>query len=151
MPRYHATVSSSWPQQDTFDYLATFSNAAQWDPGVQSAERLDAGPVQVGSRFRLTVALLGRGVPLTYTVTAYEPPDLVVLKAVSPLLASVDRITVRPDGDENASVSYDADVRLRGLLGLLNPMLARGFDRVAGNAAAGLTQALSAERPRAGS
>ncbi len=29
MARYHATVQSRRPAQDTFDYLATFSNAAQ--------------------------------------------------------------------------------------------------------------------------
>ena len=149
MPRYHATVSSRWPQQDTFDYLATFSNAAHWDPGVRAAERLDAGPVQVGSRFRLTVAMLGRGIPLTYIVTAIDPPNSVVLEAVSPLLTSVDRIAVQPDGD-GASVSYDADVRLRGPLGLLDPVLAKGFAAVAERAAGGLTQALAAARPRAG-
>ena len=44
MARYHATVESRSPAAETFGYLATFSNAAEWDPGVLAGERLDAGP-----------------------------------------------------------------------------------------------------------
>jgi hypothetical protein len=55
MPRYQATVASRRPAPDTFGYLATFSNAAEWDPGVISAGQLDPGPVRPGTRFRLIV------------------------------------------------------------------------------------------------
>ena len=58
MARYQATISSPRPPADTFGYLATFSNAAEWDPGVLSAEQLDSGPVGPGTRFRLVVPFL---------------------------------------------------------------------------------------------
>jgi hypothetical protein len=58
MARYRATVASRRPAPDTFGYLATFSNAAEWDPGVISAGQLDPGPVRPGTRFRLTVPFL---------------------------------------------------------------------------------------------
>ena len=45
MARYAATVTSQHPAADTFSYLATFTNTADWDPGVISAEQLDSGPV----------------------------------------------------------------------------------------------------------
>jgi hypothetical protein len=48
MPRYQATVASRRPAPDTFGYLATFSNAAEWDPGVISAGAT-AGPPRLGS------------------------------------------------------------------------------------------------------
>ena len=60
MARYHATVESRQSATDTFGYLATFSNAAEWDPGVLAGEQLDPGPVGAGSRFRLVVPFLGR-------------------------------------------------------------------------------------------
>ena len=68
MAHYHATIDSPRGPAETFDYLATFSNAAQWDPGVLSGEQLDPGPVRVGTRFRLVVPFLGRRLPLTYVV-----------------------------------------------------------------------------------
>ena len=41
MTRYHATVESRRPATETFGYLATFSNAAEWDPGALAGEQLD--------------------------------------------------------------------------------------------------------------
>jgi hypothetical protein len=139
---YHAIVGSKRGAEETFGYLATFSNAAQWDPGVLSGEQLDPGPVRVGTRFRLVVPFLGRRLPLTYVVTQYSPQRVVALDAASRLLRLTDRIEVAADGD-GALVSYDADVRLRGPLRLLDPLLQRGFGAVGDRAVSGLTAALS--------
>lgn len=46
MARYEATVASRRGAAETFDYLATFSNAAQWDPGTLAAERAASGLAQ---------------------------------------------------------------------------------------------------------
>ena len=59
MARYHVTVESRRPATETFGYLATFSKAAEWDPGVLAGEQLDPGPAGAGSRFRLVVPFLG--------------------------------------------------------------------------------------------
>jgi Polyketide cyclase / dehydrase and lipid transport len=142
MAHYHATIDSQRGPAETFGYLATFSNAAQWDPGVLSGEQLDPGPVRLGTRFRLVVPFLGRRLPLTYVVTTYSPDRVVVLDAESRLLRLADRIEVAA-GSDGAMVSYDADVRLRGPLRLLDPLLQRGFGAVGDRAAAGLEKALA--------
>jgi Polyketide cyclase / dehydrase and lipid transport len=142
MAHYHATIESPCGPAETFDYLATFSNAEQWDPGVLSGEQLDSGPVQVGTRFRLVVPFLGRRLPLTYVVTRYSPAGMIALEAASGLLRLADWIEVAGEGD-GATVSYDADVRLRGPLRLLDPMLQRGFGAVGDRAAAGLAAVLA--------
>ena len=142
MARYQATISSPHPPADTFGYLATFSNAAEWDPGVISAEQLDSGPVRPGTRFRLIVPFLRRRLALTYEVVTLVPGREVVLAATSRLLRATDRITVAADGD-GATVSYEATVGPRGPLGLLDGLLRPGFRAVGDRAAAGLAQALS--------
>jgi dehydrogenase/reductase SDR family member 12 len=142
MAHYHATIDSPRGPAETFDYLATFSNAAQWDPGVLAGEQLDPGPVRLGTRFRLVVPFLGRRLPLTYVVTRYSPEGMVALEAVSRLLRLADWIEVARDGD-GATVSYDADVRLRGPLRLLDPVLQRGFVAVGERATVGLAAALA--------
>jgi hypothetical protein len=141
MARYQATVPSRRGAAETFDYLAIFSNAAQWDPGTLAAEQLDPGPVGAGTRFRLTVAFLGRGMPLTYRITRYQPPREVVLEAVNGLLRGTDRIVVADGAD--VRVRYEAEVVLRGPLRLLEPLLRRGFGAVGERAAAGLAAALA--------
>ena len=50
-------IDTTLPIEDTFAFVADFANSAVWDPGVATAERLDAG----GGRTRL--ALLARRAP----------------------------------------------------------------------------------------
>jgi Polyketide cyclase / dehydrase and lipid transport len=149
MARYQATVESRSPATETFGYLATFSNAAEWDPGVLAGEQVDDGPVGPGSRFRLAVPFLGARMSLTYQVISFVPGREVILHAANSLLQSTDRIVVTgtPDG---STVSYDAQVRLRGPLQLLDPLLRPGFRAVAERAAAGLADALSRRPPGRG-
>ena len=49
--------------------------------------------------------------------------------------------------EHGSTVSYDAEVRLRGPLKLLDPLLRPGFRVVAERAAAGLARALSRRPP----
>jgi carbon monoxide dehydrogenase subunit G len=142
MARYAATVASQHPAVDTFSYLASFTNTADWDPGVISAEQLDRGPVRPGTRFRLVVPFLGRRMALTYQVVTLVPGHEIVLAASSRLLRATDKIVVDPAGD-GATVSYQADVRLRGPLALLDTLLRPGFRAVGQRAAAGLAHALA--------
>jgi Polyketide cyclase / dehydrase and lipid transport len=148
MAHYQATVESRRPAAETFAYLATFSNAVHWDPGVLAAEQLDPGPVAAGTRFRLVVPFLGRRLPLTYEVIRYVPDHEVSLAATSGLLHATDRIVVTGDAG-SCVVSYEAEVRLRGPLRWLDPLLRPGFRAVAERAAAGLTRALAQNSPSA--
>ena len=119
MARYHATVESRHSARETFGYLATFSNAAKWDPGVLAGKPLDPGPVRAGSRFRLVVPFLGRRMTLTYEVISLVPGREVVLAAASGVLRATDRIVVT----DGSMVSYEAEVLLRGPLRVLDPVL----------------------------
>ena len=148
MARFRATVPSRRAAADTFAYLATFSNAADWDPGVLAGQQLDPGPVAVGTRFRLVVPFLGRRLPLIYRVTSYQPDHEVVLAAASGLLRATDKIVVT-GGADGSAVSYEAEVRLRGPLAVFDLILRPGFRAVADRASAGLAQALSRD-PGAG-
>jgi hypothetical protein len=149
MARYHATVESRSPAAETFGYLAAFSNAAEWDPGVLAGEQLDAGPLRAGSRFRLTVPFLGARMSLTYQVIRFVPDREVLLHAANGVLRSTDRIAVTGAAG-GSTVSYDAQVRLRGPLQVLDPLLRPGFRIVAERAAAGLAGALSRRPPGRG-
>ena len=112
MARYHATVESRRSATETCGYLATFSNAAERDPGVLAGEQLDPGPAGAGSRFRLVVPFLGRRMSLTYEVIRCVPGHEVLLAATSGVLRSTDRIVVT--GGEDRSVVW-ASARSCGL------------------------------------
>jgi hypothetical protein len=57
------TVTTAWPGR-AFAYMADFSHAAEWDPGVAEAIRVDGGDVGQESIFDLTVLVGGRRLPM---------------------------------------------------------------------------------------
>ena len=144
MSRYRGTVVSERSAEETFDYLAEFSNAAEWDPGVAGAERLDDGPVGLGSAFRLDVRVGPRVTPLDYRVVTYERPHRVVLLGESATIRSEDTVTVVPRSGGGSILTYDADLTLLGPLAPFNPLLPRPFRRIGDRGLGGLRGVLSA-------
>ena len=143
MARYADTVPSVRSQADTFDYLARFSNTAEWDPGaVAGRDHTDGGEVGVGSRFSLDFKMAGREQELEYEVVEYERPNRIRLVCHKQAFTSDDTIVVEPDG-RGARVTYDAVVDLRGPLRVFDPLLKLGFKRAGSQAAAGLERTLS--------
>lgn len=125
-----------------FAYVADFTNTRDWDPQITAARRAGDGPVGLGTAVEVDLRLGGRTVPMTYTITTYEPDTRVVLETRGSWFRGRDAVTVRPDGDGGSVVTWDATFALRGPLALLDPLLAVGFRRVAAAAVAGLGAAL---------
>jgi len=145
MPRYNTVINSTWNVDQAFAFMSDFSNAARWDPGVVSAQRLDEGKVRIGSSFDLTVAFAGRRMRLRYTVRSLDPPHRVVFVASTSRLESVDSLTFEQLGD-GCRMTYDADLRLTGLAAVANPVLALGFRRVGDRARDSLRSVLTSKR-----
>ena len=143
MSTYRVEIDSSWPVADAFDYMARFSNAAKWDPGVLGAEDLDQGLPRLASVYRLQIKMLGRPVPLDYRIVELDRPKRVVLEAQNSMICSRDVIEVRPAGPGTTKVSYSATLTGRGLAALASPLLALALRRLGDRAAAGLRAALS--------
>jgi carbon monoxide dehydrogenase subunit G len=129
--------------EDAFAFVADFANAAHWDPGVATSERIDAGPVRVGARYRLGVRMSGRVAPMEYTITHLDAPRRVVLAGEGSGVAAVDDITFEPAG-AGTTITYVADIRLRGAMRLLAPFAGGAFRKIAANARAGMQRALDA-------
>ena len=141
MARYRTTIDSTLPPATAFAELADFSSAERWDPGVQEARRLDAGALGVGSRFHVVARFAGRDVPLEYEIIEFDPPNTVVLRAESSAVVSLDTITFEASATGTA-VTYDAALRPKGLLRILDPVLAVVFRRIGDRARDGLHHVL---------
>jgi carbon monoxide dehydrogenase subunit G len=148
MTRLHERIETPLGIDETFAYVADFVNSQEWDPGVATAERLDDGPVDVGARYRLGVYLGKRVAPMEYRITTYQRPARVVLEGEGSGVTAVDDI--RFVGDENGTrIEYIADIRLGGLLRLIQPFLGGSFKKLAQNAVGGMQQTLDERARRA--
>jgi len=143
MSTYRTTILSARPPVDVFEYMARFSNAVEWDPGVLACEESDPGPPRRGSTYRLVVGALGRRVRLEYRIEEIDPPRRVVLRAENSAIRSTDVIEVSPMPEGGTEVSYEATLTAKGAALLLTPLVGVALRRIGDRAAAGLKAALA--------
>lgn len=129
------------PLDEVFAFIGDFVNSAEWDPGVEEARNVTEGPVRVGTRYELVVVFNGRRLPMTYEVTAYEPPHRVVLRGTGSSVNAVDDIRFEPT-PTGTRILYTADLRLKGLLRALEPFVKGRFEETGRQAMAGMKGAL---------
>lgn len=141
MTTLHERIETTLPIDEAFAFVADFANASQWDPGVATSERIDAGPVGLGARYRLGVRMRGRVAPMEYRITTYEAPTRVVLTGEGSGVAAVDTIhfDATPTG---TAIDYTADIRLGGWMRLIEPFAGRAFEKIAKDALGGMQRAL---------
>lgn len=135
-------IETTLPIDDAFAFVADFANTPRWDPGTATAERLDAGPVEVGARYLLGVRMAGRVAPMEYRIVTFEPPHRVVLRGEGSGVSATDDIRFQ-ETPAGTAVDYTADIRLEGLLRLVQPFAGRAFTAIGRNAAAGMRRALA--------
>lgn len=142
MAGYLAEIEVPSEPGRTFEYLSNFAHAREWDPSVKAGVELDEGPVAVGSRFELTLDFAGRENTMVYEVVEFEAGRRVLLRAENEGVVSVDEITVEPAAG-GSRVTYDADLRFKGKLKVMDPMFKLVFKRLGDKAKAGMVERLS--------
>jgi carbon monoxide dehydrogenase subunit G len=149
MARYLTTLRTPRPAEEVFAYLADLRSFAEWDPGVRRAVQVEGDGAGPGATYDVTVAGVGIGPDLTlrYRTVEFDPPHSLLVVARSALFTSEDRIIVRTD-DAGTLVTYDADLRLNGVLRVGDLGLRLVFGRIGDRAAAGLRQALDGQPVR---
>jgi hypothetical protein len=145
MTRIVRTIEVPTAPDDAFRYVADFSTTEEWDPGIEEARRLDDGPIGVGSRFAVISNFGGRRLPITYTITAYEPPTRVVLDGEGSRFRGIDEITFDATPDGGTRITYVADLRLKGIARVIEPLMRSRFEEVGEEGTQGLRRALSAK------
>lgn len=114
--------------QTVIDYLKDFSRAEQWDPGTESCERLDSGPVQVGSRWHNTSKIAGVSTELEYTLTELTD-STIVFAGRNETATTTDTITVVPSGT-GSEITYEAVIEMSGAAKLASPVVKLVFEKI---------------------
>ena len=143
--RIRKEIEVQRPLAEAFAYVADFSNAAEWDPGVVEARKLTEGPVRVGSEFDVVALFRGRRQRFRYVVTELRPERRIVLAGDGEKATSVDEVAFEPAGD-GTRISYVADIRLKGVLRPAGLLLAPVMKRMGDDALAGLKSVLDGRR-----
>jgi carbon monoxide dehydrogenase subunit G len=141
MPTVSRTFVVTPPPAVVLDYLVDFSHAAQWDPGTQSCERLDSGPVVVGSTWHNVSKVAGVETELTYTLKE-RATDRLVFVGVNDSATSTDTMTFAPH-EGGTELTYRADIQMHGMSRLAAPAIKLVFEKVASDTVTQLTTVLN--------
>lgn len=144
MARYVTKVRTARTPRDVFAYLADLRNFAEWDPGVKAVTQVEGSGGGMDAVFDVTVDGPGPDLTLRYRTEEHDAPRNLLVVARSLIFTSIDRVTVDPDGTGSV-VTYDADLRLNGILGIGDLGLRLMFGRIGDRAAAGLRRALGGQ------
>ena len=69
------TIWISRPPEDVFDFFVDFSQGPRWRQYVRTMERLDDGPLRVGSRVHVTMDLMGEPYVFDLEVLEVQRPS----------------------------------------------------------------------------
>ena len=132
------------PAAEVFRYLAEFENAAEWDPGIAEATRLTDGPVRLGTEFDIVALFRGKRQRFRYRVTELDDGRRIVLAGDGEKATSVDTIVVEP-AEAGSRITYTAEIKLKGLRRIAEPLLKPTLAKTADEGLAGLK--LTLDRP----
>ena len=144
MKQLHEVITVPRERAEAFRFTANFGLIDQWDPGVTESEKLTAGPVREGSRFRVVVKAGLGTTEMQYVIKHFEPSRRVVLEGEGDGIHALDDIRFS-DVEGGTQIDYTADITLGGAAGKVEFLLGPVLDRVGKKALAGLRKALTPE------
>ncbi|MEM9033778.1 MAG: SRPBCC family protein [Actinomycetota bacterium] len=139
MARFRTTVQSPHPPEVVFDALSDFSTVAQWDPNVESAERMDDGEIGVGTKFKVLNDFFGRKQKLVYETLKHDRPNEFIVEAKTSAFDSNDTVTFVAT-DSGCDVTYDAVITMHGAGRFVDPLIGLLFRIVGSKAEKGLRE-----------
>ncbi len=145
MARYITKVRTSRSSADAFAYMADLRNFAEWDPGVSKVVQVEGDGGGPHAVFDVTVRTGRRDLVLRYRTKEFEPTGNILVVAETSRMVSTDRVSVR-EQDGVRIVTYDADLRLKGLARFADPVLGLMFRRIGDRAGTGLRRVLDGEK-----
>jgi carbon monoxide dehydrogenase subunit G len=142
---YSKTIEVPCSPEEAFAYVSDFSHASEWDPGVVESRALGGDArVEVGSRFELVALFRGNRQRFEYVVTELEAGRRISLLGDGEKAGSRDEIRVA-EVDGKTQITYEADIRLKGVRRAAEPFLGRMFRRMGDAALDGLRRKLGAQ------
>lgn len=123
--RFEVSIRIDTSPQRVWEIYSEVERWPEWTPSVTSVERLDPGPLAVGSRARVRQPRLPTA---TWTVTELVEGSHFIWEALGPGLTTIGGHFVDPDGaGTQATARLDQQGRVGAVIGWLTAGLTRRY------------------------
>ena len=122
MARIEGEIVIGQPVDVVFDDVADQGNEPRYNPRMVRAEKITAGPVGKGTRFRSAVASMGRTAEMLIEYTGYDRPAL--LASATTMRQADISYTLRFEPSAGGTrMRWSGQVRPKGAFRLLGPVI----------------------------
>jgi hypothetical protein len=122
MARIEGEITIGRPVDVVFDYVADQTNEPQYNPGMVRAEKVSAGPIGRGTRFRSAVRSAGRTAEVLIEFTDYDRPRLFA-STTTMKQADIEYMLRFEPVAAGTRMGWSGQVRPKGALRLLGPLI----------------------------
>jgi hypothetical protein len=123
MGRIEGEIVISQPVDVVFDYVADQSNEPQYNPQMVRAEKITAGPVGKGTRFRSAVASRGHTAEMLIECTGYDRPKPFATTTTMAQAGICYTLRFEP-AVEGTRMRWSGQVQPKGAFRLVGPVFA---------------------------
>jgi hypothetical protein len=122
MARIDGEIVIGRPVDVVFDYVADQRNEPQYNPQMLRAEKITAGPVGKGTRFRSAVASMGRTAEMLIECTGYDRPARFATTTTM-RQADISYTLIFEPAAAGTRMRWSGQVRPKGAFRLLGPVI----------------------------
>jgi hypothetical protein len=124
MIRSQSSVGIDRPAEVVFQFVADGTNNVKWRAGVIEISKV--GGEGVGTVYRqILQGPRGRHIAAYYRVTDFEPPSLLRFQVIAGPLRPKGTFDVRADGATRSTLTFSLEVKPKGIMKLMSPMITR--------------------------
>jgi uncharacterized membrane protein len=117
-----SAVTVPRPIADVFAFLADGTNNPKWRPDVTSIQLVEGSGV--GAQYSQTMkGPGGRSIAGDYRITRYDEPVRLDFEVTAGPARPVGSFTLRAVDEQSTEVTFTLDLRPRGLMVLMTPMI----------------------------
>jgi hypothetical protein len=127
MIRHQIDLQINRPVEEVFSFLTTTSNHSKWDPLSVSMEVLQPGAWRQGTTFREVRKIRGQDTEISSQIAVFDPNRRMEIQSLSGPDFHGTWI-FEPVGN-STRLLYTAEMKLSGLMRLLEPLIARDFKK----------------------
>jgi uncharacterized protein YndB with AHSA1/START domain len=120
------TITVDRPIAEVFAFLADGMNEPAWRPGVTNVGHVADTGTTVGATYTQTMkGPAGRAIPGDYRITRYEEPTRLDFEVIAGPARPTGRFDLRETTPGTTEVTFTIDLKPRGLMVLMTPMIDR--------------------------
>ena len=145
MIKVDRTIEVARPAEAVFERLTRIEDLPRWQPAVVEAELTSPGPIGLGSTARIVVMAGGQRTEALGTITEFERPRWIGIRAAAGPADVTARVDVAPIDSASSRVDLSTTIALGGMLRFVEGMARSRIEAEAPAAAAAFKEWLETE------